>query len=131
GEPTCRRDEARTIALYIKERWPSLPIRINTNGHSDLIIGKNSAPLYEGAFDSVSISLNTPSAEKYNALCHPVYHEEAFNALLTFAENVKNYVQKVCFSVVRETLTDEELLECERLAERAGVTLKVRTYIGK
>ena len=129
GEPSYRLREAREIALYIKSKLPSLPIRINTNGHSDLIFGIDTAPLYAGAFDTVSISLNTPSPERYVEICHPIYKEKAFESLLNFAKNVKNYVQKTMFSVVKETLSESELAECKHIAEECGVTLKVRTYI--
>ena len=131
GEPSVRLYDVRAVALHVKERYPELPIRINTNGHSDLIFGFDTAPLYGGAFDTVSVSLNTPSAEKYNEMCHPVYGLSAHEALISFAKNVNKYVHNVVFSVVRETLTDGELRECEKIAEMAGVTLKVRTYIGK
>jgi TatD family-associated radical SAM protein len=129
GEPSYRLKEAREIALYIKSKLPSLPIRINTNGHSDLIFGIDTAPLYAGAFDTVSISLNTPSPERYVEICRPIYKEKAFDSLLNFAKNVKDYVQKTMFSVVKETLSESELAECKHIAEECGVTLKVRTYI--
>ena len=129
GEPTYRLREAREVALYIKSKAEGMPVRINTNGHSDLILGIDSAPLYEGAFDTVSISLNTPSSERYVEICHPIFKGEAFDALVKFADNVKKYVQNTMFSVVKETLSDSELAECHAIAERCGVTLKVRTYI--
>ena len=129
GEPSYRLREAREIALYLKSKAPSLPVRINTNGHSDLICSEDTAPLYKGAFDTVSISLNTPSAERYVEICHPIFKEESFVALQKFAKNVKNYVQNTMFSVVKETLSESELAECKAIAEECGVTLKVRTYI--
>ena len=129
GEPTYRLEVAAEVAKRIKALYPNMKTRINTNGHSSLILGFDTAPLYEGAFDEVSISLNTPSADKYNEICHPVYGKEAFYALLDFAKNVKKYVHSVVLSVVRETLSAEELSECERIAEELGVKLKVRTYI--
>ncbi len=129
GEPTFRLREAAIIALYIKAKRPDLPVRINTNGHSDLIFGEDTASLYKGAFDSVSISLNAPSSDRYEAMCHPVYKKEAFDAVLNFAKNVKKYVQNVSLSVVREYLLDGELEECERISRECGVALKVRTYI--
>lgn len=129
GEPTVRIHELREIALAIKARHPEIPIRVNTNGHAELIWGKPVGYLFEGCVDVVSISLNTPNAEKYVAMCHPVYKEKAFPALISFARDVKNYVQKTLFSVVRQTLTQKELSECERIAREAGVTLRVRDYI--
>ncbi len=131
GEPTVRLHDIREIALGIKKRYPSIKIRVNTNGHSDLIFGTDTAPLYKDAFDVVSISLNTPNADKYVDMCHPVYHKAAFDALLTFAKNVNNYVQKTLLSVVRQTLSEEELEKCGEIADKLGVTLKVRDYISK
>ena len=129
GEPSYRLEEIRKVALYIKKKCPTLPVRINTTGHSDLIYGCDTAPLYEGAFDTVSISLNTPNSESYVKLCHPVFKDDAFEGLKIFAKNVNNYVQNTMFSVVKETLSEEELVECEKIAKECGVTLKVRTYI--
>ena len=130
GEPSYRIDTAVEVAKRLKSLYPNKKIRINTNGHSSLIHGFDTAPLYEGAFDEVSISLNTPSADKYTEICHPVYGNDAFYALLDFARNVKKYVHSVVLSVVRETLSESELSQCERIAEEVGVRLKVRTYIG-
>ena len=129
GEPTYRIEDARTVALKIKERFPSMHIRMNTNGHSDLIHKKETAMLFEGAFDTVGISLNTPNAEEYVKICRPVFGEIAFDGLLKFAEKLKKYVPRVLLSVVRQTLTEEELNECRHIAERIGVELKIREYI--
>lgn len=129
GEPSYRLDAAREAALYIKSKRPDMPVRMNTNGHASLIHGRDVAPDFEGAFDTVSISLNTPSAERYQQICHSVYGEEAFSALLDFAEQVKKYVPCVLLSVVRQTLTEEELSLCEKIAEERGVHLRVREYI--
>ena len=131
GEPTFRIDELRSVALAIKEKYPNMKIRVNTNGHAALIHGDGVEKLFSGCVDVVSVSLNTPSAEKYNAICHPVYKEKAFSALISFADNVKKYVQKTLFSVVRQTLTEKELEECEKIARSVGVELKVRDYISK
>ena len=129
GEPTERLDVLRAVALGIKEKYPEVKIRVNTNGHSDLINGRDTTDMFSGVIDAVSISLNTPSPEKYCEICHPVYREKAFFALIDFAKRVKDKVPTVLFSVVRQTLTECELLECERIAEDAGVVLRVRDYI--
>jgi TatD family-associated radical SAM protein len=129
GEPSYRLEDAVFVAKKIKDKFPDMKLRINTNGQSDLILGRRTAPLYEGAFDTVSISLNSSNAEKYQKMCHSVYGNEAFKAILDFTKDVKNYVQNVLLSVVRETLTEEELEECYAIASSVGVTLKVRTYI--
>ena len=128
GEPSYRLSEAREVALYIKEKMPGMKVRINTNGHSDLIHSCDTSNLYKDAFDTVSISLNTPSPEKYDEICHPIYKGIAYESMLNFARNVSNYVQNTLFSVVKETLTEEELEKCREISDNCGVTLKVRTY---
>ena len=129
GEPTYRLDDAVYVAKEVKEKYPEMKIRINTNGHSDLIWGRDTAHDYEGAFDAVSISLNTPTAEKYQAICHSVYGEKSFDALLQFAGNVKRYVPTVALSAVKETLTSEEIELCKKISADLGVTLRLRDYI--
>lgn len=129
GEPTYRLDDAVYVAREVKERYPEIKIRINTNGHSDLINGRDTAPDFEGAFDVVSISLNTPSAQKYDEICHSKFGEKSHSALIKFAENVKNYVQNTQFSVVKQTLTPEEIKQCKDISKRVGVTLRLRDYI--
>ena len=129
GEPTYRLDDAVFVAKEVKKKYPCIKVRINTNGQSDLILGRNTAPDYEGAFDVVSISLNTPTADRYQEICHSVYGKESFDALLAFAGEVKNYVPTVCLSAVKETLTDEEIELCRLISQRLGVTLRLRDYI--
>ena len=129
GEPTYRLDDAVWVAKAVKREHPETRIRINTNGQSDLILGRNTAPDYEGAFDIVSISLNTPTAEKYQQICHSIYGEAAFNALLTFAGRVKDFVPTVQLSAVKETLTPEEIALCESISSELGVSLRLRDYI--
>ena len=123
GEPTYRLEDAVYVAREVKSKYPGIKIRINTNGHSDLIKGRDTAPDYEGAFDIVSISLNTPTAKKYQELCHSVYGEESFDALLAFAGRVKDFVPAVQLSAVKQTLNSEEIELCKSIAEDLGVTL--------
>ena len=130
GEPSCRLREAREIALYVKSLYPEMKIRINTNGQSDLILGCDSSPLYRDAFDAVSISLNAPTEERYQQICHSVFGEGVLEAIKLFATRVRKHVSDVKFSVVRQTLTEDELAECEKIAKETGVPLRVRDYIG-
>jgi TatD family-associated radical SAM protein len=129
GEPTYRLDDAVFVAKSVKKHNKNIKVRINTNGHSDLINGRDTSPEYEGAFDIVSISLNTPTAEKYQALCHSVYGEKSFDSLLAFAGRVKEFVPVVQLSAVKQTLNSEEIELCRKIAGELGVTLRLRDYI--
>lgn len=129
GEPMMRADTLLKVASLLKERF-SLPIRINTNGQAPLICGEDVSPRMEGLIDCVSISLNTPSAEEYVRICKPVYGKKAFEAMLAFASACKAHVPNVLLTVVDEALSKYELAMCHALADRLGVKLRVRTYIG-
>ena len=129
GEPTYRLDDAVFVAKAVKGKFPKIKVRINTNGHSDLILGRETAPEYEGAFDIVSISLNTPSRERYQQICHSIFGEDSFDALLHFASEVKRFVPIVSLSAVKETLSLEEIEQCRKICDSLGVTLRLRDYI--
>ena len=130
GEPSIRLDLCKAIAREVRSLRPDMPIRINTNGMSDLYFGRNTAPEYADVFDTVSISLNAPTAEKYDDMCHPVYHLSALPGILTFAKNVKNCVQNTVFTVVGDYLTADDIAACQTIADELGIPLRVRTYIG-
>ena len=127
GEPTYRIKEIAEIAKKVREK-SDIPFRINTNGQSDLINDENTAPLF-ACFDTVSISLNAKSAKEYDEKCHSVFGLSAFDALITFAKNVRAYAKNVVFSVVEGTLSRQDIEACRRIAESCGVTLRVRAYI--
>ena len=131
GEPTFRLSDIVTVAKKIKSKYPTLKTRVNTNGQSDLILGCNTAPMYKDAFDSVSISLNSPTAHGYDEICHSVYGEAAFASMLSFAKRVKLFVAEVAFSVVDEFISEDEIEQCRALADECGIKLRVREYIGK
>ena len=129
GEPTYRLDDMIEVARAVKEICPEMKIRVNTNGQSDLINKRNTAPEFSGAIDTVSISLNTPDPKKYQEICHSVYGEKSFDSLLEFAKNVKNYVQNTQLSVVKQTLSTEEIELCKKISSNLGVNLRLRDYI--
>lgn len=130
GEPTERLDDLLCVAKKIKDTF-DISIRINTNGHSSLLHGKDTAPMYKGLVDTVSISLNAPNAEEYDRVCHSKFGLAAYSGLLDFASKVKEYVPNTVLTVVDVALNDEEIEECKRIAESVGVPLRVRKYIGK
>ena len=128
GEPTERLDDLLAVAKHIKERYP-IPIRINTNGLSDLIAGEKTAHKLQGLIDTVSISLNALSAEEYYALVQPAFGMQSYDAMLRFAADCVKYVPNVVMTVVGEPVTTpEEQEKCRVLCENLGATLRVRPY---
>lgn len=128
GEPTNRIDLIIQISKYLKS-ISDIKIRLNTNGLGDLINQKAIAPMLEGCIDSVSISLNAPTAEKYVEVARPKYGTEAFKALLKFAEECKKYVPEMMFTVVDTTISPEEIEAARQIAEKMGITFRVRAFV--
>ena len=131
GEPTYRLDDILWLVDRLKERFGEKlpPVRINTNGHANLILGRDVCPELKGRIDTLSISLNANNAVDYTALCHPVQGEAAYQAMLDFAREAKAYVPHVVMTVVDKDKTPEELEESRRIAQSLGVQLRVRSYI--
>lgn len=126
GEPMERLDDVLQLCRYVKETT-HLKTRINTNGLSDLLHGRRTAPELSGLVDAISISLNAASAEKYDRLCHPKFGLEAWPAILCFTEEVKQYVPDVTMSVVGGTIPEQDVDICRQIAQtKLGVKFRVR-----
>ena len=126
GEPMERLEDVLQLCRYVKETT-HLKTRINTNGLSDLLHGRRTAPELSGLVDAISISLNAPSAEKYDRLCHPKFGLEAWPAILRFTEEVKRYVPDVTMSVVGGTIPEQDVDICRQIAQtKLGVKFRVR-----
>ena len=129
GEPTERLDVLLAVAARLKERDPALRIRVNTNGLSDLIHGKPTAPLFVGKVDCLSISLNTDDPAEYLTLCRPRFGEAAYPAMLKFAKEAAALLPSVVMTVVGEPVTSlEKQARCREIAEGVGARLRVRPY---
>lgn len=128
GEPTLRLDTLLEVAKYVKS-VSDITVRINTNGHANLIYGYDVTPELDGVIDEVSISLNTADAVSYQKICHCEFGEDAYSSLLEFASLAKSHVKKVMLSVVKTTIPDEDIEKCQEIADKCGVLLKVREFI--
>lgn len=127
GEPTERIDVVTEVARFIKNTY-TIPTRINTNGLGNLVNNRDITPELKGLIDTVSISLNTPSKERYYELTRSRFGIESFDAMLDFAKRATQYVPNVILSTVSTTITEEEEKECEEICKNLGVTYKIRPY---
>lgn len=126
GEPTEALDMLLAAAKYAKTLPDCPPIRLNTNGLSDLIHGKKTAHLLAGLIDTVSVSLNAGTEKEYMAVTRPKW-DNAFQAMQDFASDCKKYVSKVVFTVV-DVIPKAEIDAAQKLADSLGIPLRVRKY---
>ena len=131
GEPTYRIDDIFWLVDALKERFGDRlpPVRINTNGHANLIHGRDVIPEMKGRIQTLSISLNAVTAREYVALCRPQQGEEAYQAMLDFAREAKDYVPRVVLTIVDKDKSPQEIETCRNIARELGVELRIRSYI--
>lgn len=126
GEPTERLSDLLETARLAKELCPSIRIRINTNGLSDLINKRDTTEDLRGIIDAVSVSLNAKGPEEYLALCHPRFGIGAFDAIIDYTRRVKEVVPDVTMSIVGGTIPRQDEGPCRNIAESLGVKFRIR-----
>lgn len=125
GEPTCALENLLASAAYAKEKY-GMKIRLNTNGLANLYHERDIIPELSKVIDSISISLNAPTPEKYQEVTRPQF-ENAFPALLAFARKAKEAFAHTQLSIV-DVLPQEEIEACQKLADENGIYLRIRKY---
>ena len=128
GEPTIRLAELVALLAYVKKIRPNMPTRLNTNGLGELYNGREIAKDFENILDTVSISLNAATAEKYFKITRAAYGIKSFDAMLTFAEHMKNFVPNVVLTVVDKVTPPDEILACKKICAERNLNLRVRPY---
>jgi len=121
GEPFLRLDVVKDVSAWIKQRGGK--VRINTNGHGNLIHGRNILPELDGLVDRLSISLDAENEEIYEKICMPAY-KEAFQGAISFIKEAKKYIPEVEVTVV--TVPEVDIEKCKVIAQELGVRLRAR-----
>ena len=127
GEPTEAFEVLKKVAAFVKETYHML-IRLNTNGLGNLVNGRDITPEMEGLIDTVSISLNTPNADRYHELVRSKFGDKSFDAMLDFARSSTKYVPNVVMTTVDTTITKEEEEECRRICDSIGAKYRIRPW---
>ena len=128
GEPTIRLAELVELLTYIKRTHEKIPTRLNTNGLGELYHGREIAADFAGILDTASISLNAATAEKYFKLTRATYGIKSFDAMLIFAEHMKNFVPHVVMTIVDKVTPADEIAACRKLCDERGLTLRIRPF---
>ena len=128
GEPTCRLYDLLAVCKKLREVTDT-PIRLNTNGHASLISGEDTAPMFKGLIDVVSISMNAADPDTYYQLCHPKFGEDTYVGVLKFAREISKYVPKVVLTAAEGTIQPDDVDRCRRIAADLGAEFRLREYI--
>ncbi len=122
GEPLLRLDVVKQVASWIKDNGGR--VRINTNGHGNLIHKRNILPELQSLVDSISISLDAHDEKTYEKICNPIF-KNAFKGVLDFIREAKKYVPEVQVTVVE--MEDVDIKKCREIADSLGVKLRIRS----
>ncbi|TET34987.1 MAG: YchF/TatD family DNA exonuclease [Planctomycetota bacterium] len=125
GEPLLELDVVLEAAKRM--RADAKRLRLNTNGHGNLIHGRDVVPeLMSAGITHVSVSLNAPDAETYTKLCRPEHGEAAFTAVLDFIRAAGAAGMEVTATAV--DLPDLDLDGVKRLAGELGAEFRLRSF---
>lgn len=129
GEPMLRLEELKEAAKYIREKYPHLKIRINTNGQANLVYKRNVVPELVGLIDSVSVSFNGENEEVYNAISLPKL-PQAYEGMKEFIkECVKHNIDTTGTIVTGYKNYEVDLESCKSQIEALGAKFRERPWI--
>ncbi|MDA0692418.1 MAG: YchF/TatD family DNA exonuclease [Nitrospinae bacterium] len=128
GEPTLRLDVVKEVAKKIKAAGGR--VRLNTNGHGNVINKRNILPELQGLIDEVSVSLNTDTSEAYDEICRPLpaFRNGIYDKIKEFIAEAKKYIPKVQATIVTQQ-KDVDETACEEIVKKEfGVDYRTRRY---
>lgn len=124
GEPLLRLDLVKQVAGWLKRK--KARVRVNTNGHGNLIAGRDIIPELKGLVDEVSISLNAGDQETYDRICPSRFSDKAFAALLDFTKGCLSAGIKTTVTVM--DMPGMDLEGAKKTAKELGVNIRIRHY---
>ena len=129
GEPTMKFEVLKQVAEYIKHNYPDTFIKVNTNGHGNVINKKDILPELKGLVDEFSISLNAQNSDLYKELSQPKI-DNAYEAMKDFAKSAYDNGFKTTLSVVSGYKDyDVDLALCEKIAKDLHASFRNREWI--
>ncbi|HBG49883.1 MAG TPA: radical SAM protein [Cyanobacteria bacterium UBA9971] len=131
GEPLIKLDIVKNVAKFIKENYPDLQVRINSNGQGNLIHKRNIVPELVGLIDKISISLNAENAELYQELSNSRYEAE------TVYQAVKDFISECVKANIETTATivtgfgdyKIDVEKCRKITEELGAKFRIREWL--
>ena len=129
GEPMLKLEIIKVVAKYIKEKYPNTILRINTNGHANLVYKRNVLPELKGLIDRFSVSLNAENEEVYNRISVPNV-DNAYESVKEFIrEAVKQGFDTTATIVTNYKGYDVDMPKCIEITKELGANFRERPWI--
>ncbi len=131
GEPLIELETVKEVAKFIKSNFPNVKIRVNTNGHANLIHKRNVVPELKGLIDSFSVSLNAQNAKLYKKITRCCFDAEVgYNGMLDFVkELIKENIDTTMSVVSGFKKARIDIQVCENIAQSLGAKFRIREYL--
>lgn len=130
GEPFLKKDMMKSFAKYLREKYPEIKIRVNTNGHANAVYKTNVAEEFKNLLDEVSVSLNSDNEAEYDEICKPKINN-AFDEVKSFISACTNAGIKTTASIVTgfDNIHNINADNCKRIAIELGADFRNREFI--
>lgn len=130
GEPFLRKEMMKSFAKYLRDNYPEIKIRVNTNGHANAIYKTNVAEEFKYLVDEASVSLNADNAADYNSICNPQI-DNAYDEVKNFITSCVNAGIKTTASVVTgfDDKHNINVEKCKQIAHSLGANFRDREFI--
>ena len=130
GEPLLRKEMVKAFSKYLRQNYPQIKTRINTNGHANAIYKTNVAEELKGLIDYISISLNASNETEYDEICKPKI-PNAYEEVKKFIQACVEAGMEVSTSIVTgfDKIHNIDIEECKRISTDLGAKFRNREYI--
>ena len=129
GEPMLKLDLMKEVDSYITKNYPHIKLRVNTNGHANLVYKRNVLPELKGLIDKFSVSLNGENEEVYNKISLPNI-EGAYDAVKDFIkEAVKEGFDTTATIVTNYKDYNVDMPKCIEITKNLGAKFRERPWI--
>lgn len=130
GEPFLRKEMMKAFAQYLKQNYPDIKIRVNTNGHANAIYKTNVIDEFKGLLDEISVSLNSDDSYEYDEICNPRI-KNAYEGVKEFIKCCVKAGIKTTASIVTgfDKKHNINVTACEKIAHELGAEFRNREFI--
>ncbi len=129
GEPMLKLDILKEVAKYIKKNYPEIILRVNTNGHANLVYKRNVLPELKGLIDKFSVSLNGECEETYSQISLPNING-AYEAVKDFIkEAAKEGFDTTATIVTGYKNFDVDIPKCIEITKNLGAKFRERPWL--
>ena len=125
GEPTLKLNTVLEVAKGLKGK--NVRVRLNTNGHGNLIYGRSIVPDLVNLIDEISVSLNATNEEDYLKIVKPKWGKETFKKVIEFINEAKEQFPKVIITAVNFPGFDEEAFK-KFVKDFLGLKCRIRAF---